>query len=626
MAFAMLCVLAILLLGSGCQILQMEIAEDLPTVSYGTPQGVAASVYGPRAVQVSWAPPPAEEKVYRYRVERALSADGPFETVADIAPDKTPYKDGTRAGTRLDDSTTYHYRVTAIMSRKGPMSPPSQTASVMTLPPPESPTAVSATATGSRAVTVTWERSSSEEVAVYRVERSPAGEDNYIAVSTVNATTCVDGGTPASTLKDSTVYHYRAIAINSVDSQSQPSAAAEVTTLPPPESVKGLTAVSHEVRCVPLRWEASPEQDVVRYDIYLARDPDGPFDKIGSTHGRKATSFTAGNSNPGNLEDEGTYFFTVRAVNAVTAESSDTEIVRAVTRNVPPDVRQITAVSARPREVPVSWQPSTDATVTGYELWRAIAGSDDWVQVTRINGHRTFNFLDRGGEKDPTKLGQLKDGTEYLYRIIAFNTANVRSSASTPVSATTKVIPATPAGLTATRDVAGLVTLTWQANPEPDINGYRVESSKRADDGFREFIFVPIAGSATMTAAEAGLDPGDVRYYRVRARDNERLESEWCESVEGMAKPLPDAPSVLQAEPAGQAFALSWQPPPQTDITEYRIWAKNRLFGWELVGSAAQNYYRLEIDSEARLPVIAVTAIDQDKLESKKSESLKLAR
>jgi len=204
----------------------------------------------------------------------------------------------------------------------------------------------------------------------------------------------------------------------------------------------------------------------------------------------------------------------------------------------------------------------------------------------------------------------------------------VRSSASDPVSATTKVIPSTPAGLTATRNTAGMVTLTWQANPEKDINGYRVESSKRADDGFREFMFVPAsAGSAAMTATETGLEPGDVRYYRVRARDNERLESEWCEPVEGRAKPLPDPPSALQAAAAGQAFVISWQPPPQSDITGYRVWAQKRLMlGWDLIGTVTQNNYRLELDGEARLPVIAVTAIDQDKLESAKSEPLKLAR
>lgn len=627
MSLTAVSVSAFLLLGSGCQMLQMKIADDLPTVPFGTPNGVAASVYGPRAAQLMWTPPPAEEKVYRYRIERALAADGPFVTVADVAPDKTPYIDGARAESRLDDSTTYHYRVAAIMGRKGPISPFSPPASVMTLPPPEPPVAVSAAASGSRAVTVTWDRSPSEDVAAYRVERSPAGEENYITVGTVSGTACVDGGTPASTLQDSAAYLYRVIALNSVDSQSQPSATASVTTLPPPQTVKGLKATSHEVRCVPLTWDASPEPDVVRYDIYQARDPGGPFNLAGSAQGLKATSFMAGGGNPGNLEDEGKYCFSVRAVNAVTAESADSEIVQAVTRDIPPEVSQITAVSARPREVPLSWQPSPDVTVTGYELWRAIAGSDDWAQVARINGRESVSYLDRGGEKDPAKLGQLKDGTEYLYRLIAFNTANVRSSASEPVAVTTKVIPAAPAGLTATRGTAGMVTLTWQANPEPDINGYRVESSKRATDGFREFMFVPASGGATMTATEASLEPGEVRYYRVRARDNERLESEWSAVAEGMAKPLPEAPSALQAEAAGQAFLISWQPPPQSDITGYRVWAQKRLmFGWDQIGTAAQNNYRLAIGADDRPPVIAVTAIDQDQLESEKSEPLKLTR
>lgn len=617
--------LALALLGSGC--ISTQIAEDLPVVAYGTPQGVKASVYGARAIQIMWMPPHAESKVYRYRIMRALSADGPFETIADVAPDTPPYIDSVRGGSRLEDSTTYHYRVSAIMSRQGPISPPSLSSSATTPPPPLPPVAIKAVASSSRAVTVSWERSPTEEVTAYRVERALASEENYSVVGTVSGGSCIDGGTTVSTLQDSTAYLYRVIALNDVGSQSLPSVTAAVTTLPPPQPVKGLKAISHEVRCVPLSWEISPEPDIVRYDIYQAREPDGAFELIGAAQGRNATSFTVGGNNPGNLEDEGKYYFRIRAVNAVTAESADSAVVQAVTRDIPPEVTQITAVSARPREVPLSWQPSADKTVTGYELWRTTAGSDDWVQVARINGRESVSFLDRGDEKDPAKLGLLKDGTEYLYRLVAFNVANVRSSASKPVSVTTKVIPATPAGLTATRNTAGMITLTWQANPEPDINGYRVESSKRADDGFREIIFVPASGGATTTTTEASLAPGEVRYYRVRARDNERLESEWCEPVEGRAKPLPDAPSDLRAEADGQAFMISWQPPPQNDIASYRIWAQKRLmFGWSQIGTAAQNNYRLEIGAEERLPVIAITAIDQDQLESEKSEPLKLEK
>jgi len=166
-----------------------------------------------------------------------------------------------------------------------------------------------------------------------------------------------------------------------------------------------------------------------------------------------------GGKNPGTLEDEGTYYYRVRAVNAVTAESQDSETVSALTRAVPPEVKHIVAVSDRPREVPLSWDLPKDESVIGYEIWRATGDEDDWVQVVRLNSREVLSYLDRGGRKNRTELGLLKDGTVYQYKLIAFNTGNVRSSASAPVQAKTKVIPVPPTELQATEKQYAFVTL-----------------------------------------------------------------------------------------------------------------------------------------------------------------------
>jgi len=607
-----------LLLSSGCQ----SSGGQFQTVAHGRPRGVEATANGPRSVQLKWSLP--YDKMYRYRIERGLSEEGPFTRLAEVHPEKLTYVDEADGANRLADSTAYYYRIVALLGRNGPMSEPSEVVSVLTAPPPAAPPAVRAAASASRAVSLTWDPSASEGVVSYRVERATASAPTFETIASATTPAYVDGGTAASTLKDSTRYLYRIVALSRVGSESAPSDLAEVVTAPPPAPVKNVAAVSREVRCVPLTWQASPEPDVVRYDIYLARDAGGPFVKAGSVEGRTVTAFTAGGANPGSLEDEGTYFFTVRAVNAVTAESADSAIARAVTREVPPEVRQVAAISARPREVPLAWSASPDTAVTGYEIWRSAGEADDWSQIVRLGGRDTTNHLDRGGEKDDTRLGRLKDGTEYQYKVVAFNTADVRSSASVPVKAKTKVIPATPTGLTTTTNTAHLVALAWQPNPEKDIVGYRVEVSKKAENGFRALATVMLSDGGALAAEEKELEPGTVRYYRIRALDNERLESEWCAPVAGRAKSLPDAPAALQAHPDGAgAFRLTWQPPPQTDVVEYRVWAKKLLFGWDLLATAKQPEYRLEVAPDAKPPTVAVTAVDQDKLESEKSEAVK---
>ncbi len=592
-------------------------------IARGKPEGLSATANGLRSAVLTWSEPAA--RVYRYRIERAESPDGPYVWVADVSPDKLVYTDGGAADARLKDSTTYYYRMSTIFDKFGLMSEPTPPVKTTTAPPPRSPAGLKAEATRSRAVTLTWLPSDSDGVTGYRVERAPAAAANGFEPvgEIVRDTKLTDGGTAASALKDSTRYLYRVTAINRVSSESAPSAAVEVLTLPPPAPPRRLAAASAEVRCVPLSWEASAERDVVRYDVYQARAAAGPFQKIGEVKGLANTQYIDGGKNPGDLEDEGTYFYRVRAINDVTAESADSETVSAVTRSVPPEVGQVVAVSGRPREIPVSWAKSADQTVIGYEVWRAAAAGDDWTQIVRLNSGDVTSFLDRGGERDGTKLGQLLDGTEYQYKVIAFNTGNVRSSASAVVNATTKLVPVTTAGLTASAGLARSVRLTWRANPEKDVNAYCVEWSKRPDDGFRKLTVVHTQAGVAPAADDMELEPAVTRYYRVKALDREGLESDWCAAAEGSSKPLPDTPTDVKAQNDGAMVNITWRPPAQPDIAQYKVWSK-KFLGWELVATTERPEYRLGLTDMPKAMTLAVTAVDRDKLESEKSEPVKV--
>ncbi len=594
-------------------------------VAHGKPEAVSVTSGGLRSATVSWSKPslPAMP-VYRYRIERSESAGGPYAWVADLPGDILTFTDGQDARTWLKDSAAYYYRLSAILDQEGLVSEPTAPVKAVTAPPPLPPVSCRAEATGSRAVTVTWAASSSEGLKHYRVQRAfETAPETFEEIGIAPGVEFVDGGTAASTLKDSTRYRYRVLAVNRVDAVSAPSPAATVQTLPPPAPPAKLVAVPNGVRCVPLSWEASPEQDVVRYDVYQARAPEGPFKKIGEVQGRAVTAFTDGGGNPGDLEDEGSYFYRVRAVNSVTAESADSLTVRATTRAVPPVVQRVSARSARPREVPVVWAASPDDAVAGYEVWRATADSDEWAQVARLGSRAETNHLDRGGQKDAARLGLLADGTVYHYRVIAFNTANVRSSASMPVRATTKVIPATPSGLKASGQRARGIRLTWAPNSEKDIGGYLVEASKKPDGGFRKLVYVPVFAGMMLEAEDTGLEPGAARFYRVRATDKDGLESLWSEVAQGAAKPLPDAPSGVSVQREDPEVRIVWTPPRQDDVAEYRIWAK-KLLGWDLLATVKHPECAWIVTDSAKAVTVAVTSVDNDQLESVKSDAVKV--
>ena len=473
----------------------------------------------------------------------------------------------------------------------------------------------------SRGVKLSWQPAASAGVVKYRVSRTEAAQpEAFAAIAEVAAPEYTDGGTAASSLKDSTPYLYRISAINRVSSMGRPCAPVSATTLPPPDAPKKLTAGAGEVRCVPLAWLASPEPDVVRYDVFRASSAKGPFEKIGSVADRATPKFLDGKTDPGNLEDEGEYFYRIRAINAVTAESADSEIATAITREVPPRIENVAAQIRQPREVPLSWKASPDEKVLGYEIWRA-EGEGDYSPVGRVGGRLTKTFVDRGGFKQFPDVSQLKDDTSYNFKIIAFNTAYSRSSASVPVSSRTKPSPAAPVQFAATTNLPRAINLSWAANTETDIVAYAIEASP--DGGsFRPLATVPQAHiEKVVRVREDGLADGQARTYRVRALDKDRLISPWAENIAGRAKPVPEAPAGLKQENTPAGVRISWDTPAQPDIKSFKLYSKS-VFGSEAYAVAENPEFTVEWPNLKSQLKITITAIDAANLEGPRSETI----
>ena len=312
--------------------------EDLKlSMNLPPPGGVTLKGGGLRRIELVW-PAPAED-IYRYRIERAEQIEGPFVFVANVDPQQKGFVDGAHEARRLKDSQAYYYRLDAILTDSGPRSLPCDVMCATTGPPPGPVKNLRVEATGSRANTIRWAAADGAGRLTYRVERALADKPgSFVPVGTTHELMFVDGGTKDSTLKDSTKYVYQVITMNEVGAESGPSENRDVLTIPPPADVTGLVGTSAEVRCVPLKWNPSPEADVVEYHVFSARSENEPFEKIGVVEGRNSTQYLHGGNNPGDLEDEATYLYQVKAVNAVGAESAVGQTVKVVTRGVPPVV------------------------------------------------------------------------------------------------------------------------------------------------------------------------------------------------------------------------------------------------------------------------------------------------
>lgn len=579
------------------------------------PVGLKLSDMGLREVTLTWEAP--SDNVNQYKIDRAAAADGPFTLVKKVSASRGKYVDREA----LEDNKVYYYRITAI-SVSGLESAPSDVRESMTAPPPEPPADVKAEAHGSRAIQVTWQASPSESVEKYIVERASAdAPDQFIRRGEVKGFLFHEGETAQSDLKDESKYRYRVTSINRVGAIGQPSAPVEVSTEPPPAPVKGLSAIGREVRCVPLAWTPNAEPDIVRYDVYRKDGEEGDFKKIAMVKAHE-TKYLDGGRDPGNLEDNHTYDYTVIAVDAVTAESRFCDAVTAVTREPPPIVEGVRAEFGRPREVPVSWKVSPDEKVIGYEVRRAEAGGDCFAGIATVNGRETASYTDKGGAK-PAALGRLIDGVEYRYQVVAFNTAQAKSPPSAIAAAKTKYAPQAPIGLTATTNLPKSVTIAWTPNAEMDLKEYVVESAAAGTTRFREIARIPASQDEQITATESKLSDGVGRAYRVKAIDQDTLESPWSDPVNGATKPLPVMPTDLKAELNDQGASLTWTASAQPDIQEYKIWKKGFLVS-DLLTATPSTAYQLSSTDIGKKLVVTVSAVDQDGLESERTAPVEI--
>ncbi|NCA81350.1 MAG: hypothetical protein EOM72_01200 [Opitutae bacterium] len=602
------------------------LAEPAAPARPETPPPAAPAVFtlsdlGLREAALQWTPPP--DRSVQYRVERAESPDGPYVPIATLPASRGSYSDAGAKNDPLKDAAVYYYRLVAI-GRDGQESGPTAAQESMTAPPPNPPGDLTAEAPAARAVSLAWNPPACEGIEKYLVERAHAADEVFSQVGDVSAPSFSEGGTAASPLKDSTAYLYRVRAVNRVGAIGEASAPVEITTRPPPAAPQGLAAESLQVRCVPLSWEAHPEDDVVRYDVYRADSDAGVFSFIGSASGLTNAAYLDGGRDPGDLEDDRAYFYCIRAMNAVTAESDDSEVVMATTRPRPPGVEGLAAATGLPRRVELIWNASPDEKVIGYDIERTASEAAP-ILIARVPGRESSAYVDSGEETSRFMRSSVKtplqDGTRHAYRLRAVNTAKAASEWCAPVEATTKIIPETPKSLKASEGRARVIGLVWSANREKDIAEYVVETSALPDRNFTEAARVSI--DETRGFKQEALPPGLTRHYRVKAIDVDGLESEWSEPVAGSTKPLPGAPTDLEVEGTRDGAFLRWAAPAQKDIARYRILNK-KMFGQEEVATAETTEYFFPSEALAQKKVMFVIAVDKDGLESPASGGLEV--
>ena len=264
-----------------------------------------------------------------------------------------------------------------------------------------------------------------------------------------------------------------------------------------------------------------------------------------------------------------TWYYRVRGINAFgeTGPASDSVVGHGrIPITYAPEI--VKKEVRHNREVYFEWDypEEMNTYITGFRVYRSPqpAGVKQKVYESRTAAERTFT------DASP-------DITNY-YAISVFDSEVEKFSANnTYVELVDSIPPAVPAGLAGTIDSAGKVLLTWNANEDRDMDGYRVYRSNHPEFEFllvspgviKDTSFIDSIRLHTLTKYV---------YYRLRAIDRRQNQSAFSPILE-LKRPdiIPTvSPAIKSIDEQKDALLITWINSTSEDVIRHHIYRKEK--------------------------------------------------
>ena len=213
----------------------------------------------------------------------------------------------------LEPNTKYVYALST-NGAHGYESKPTTSLEIATIDRPEPISFIQAISDLPRQIKILWRPHTNESIEYYKVDRSTPQTSDWDHIETLDGR--LQSEYIDTDLKDNVVYVYRVTAYTFEDVASYPSQIVRAQTKPLPAGASHLTATTDQPRKIVLNWNASTNEDIIKYNIYRNDTPDGSFDLL-----KVVTKDTFEYEDFIN-EDGKTYFYKVTATDADNLESS----------------------------------------------------------------------------------------------------------------------------------------------------------------------------------------------------------------------------------------------------------------------------------------------------------------
>tara|TARA_Y100001980_G_C14556780_1_gene350256 strand:+ start:13681 stop:20262 length:6582 start_codon:yes stop_codon:yes gene_type:complete len=336
--------------------------------------------------------------------------------------------------------------------------------SPLNVTPPSAPVGVTALLIDDTEISLTWDENMESDLFGYRVYRGLDPEfipfGNKVADSLTEAS-FVDSG-----LEAETEYFYYITAIDVNGNESLLSLLVSTTTnqqVEFPETPQNLQALLSGTEDILLTWDNVTSTGISHYGIYRATTP---FDLLSEATYIVDSVFTTDYMDM-TLEEEVTYYYRVSSKNVNGEESLLSDMVSYTIPDSQSPLAPINITAHGDTSMVVlGWEDGGSTDVVGFNIYRNV-GAVPLIDSTSLYAQVLgTSFTDSG----------VDELAEYYYLITAFDEANNESVPgnlvfSSPLNITP---PSAPDGVSALLTGDTEIMISWDANTEPDLFGYRV--------------------------------------------------------------------------------------------------------------------------------------------------------
>ena len=506
-------------------------AETAPTPS---PPIILSTVPHVRSIEIIWAPSPAKSadtnKLKGYKLYRAKVEEGPYQKVATILGRDVGL--GTHSTTTLDkllkvsyvdkdlvDGESHYYKITAynVKDLESDFSTPVKGNTITVV------SDISARGDMIREIELVWGEADSPHVKGYYVYRSKDQTTGFNKIEKITKGSTVKTSTVKTEqvsftdnqgLGDKITYYYYVTAFEDKDMETSPSVTVSATTRGKPPVVAGLQARGAMVKQVDVTWQANEQEEIKGYKLHRCKDASGTCSPIKDISGRGKSRFI-----DTKLNDNTNYCYRITSYNKVNVESAMSDAVCATTKPRPVKPEGLEGIGLEVKKVTLKWTSNPEVDITLYYIYRSSDDSEKYSTIAKLEKKTDYIDMD------------LKDGHEYLYKIMVEDKDGLQSDFSDIITVKTKSRPKNPEGLTGNSE-GGKITLIWNPNSETDIDHYIIYGSD-----FFGLTKKKVSSVNTNKVSLPGLPPGKKKTYVVTAVDKDGLESEESQSVEILGKP-----------------------------------------------------------------------------------------